>query len=91
MNDEQRDKTYREIADNFIDLANVKNDETEDLNLVSSAFLYGASRYSAFVVAAGSNELANYQSQRERAVEFFTSEFKRMLEENLEDYVRAFE
>ena len=90
MNEEDRNQLYRQIADSFIDIANRHTDDA-DRGIVSSAFLYGASRFSAFVVAANSKSLDRYEADRETAIEYFTSEFKRMLEENLDDYKSAFE
>lgn len=89
MNDEQRNRLYREMADGFIDVAN-RYCEQHDKVLVGSALLYGAARFSAFVAAAAAQDLAQYEADRGAAREYFLQEFRRMLEENLEDYQRVF-
>lgn len=90
MNDEQRNQLFRQLADSFIDVAN-NHCDTNDINIVGPAFLYGASRFTAFMVAAGAKELERYEADRDAAVDHFTSEFKRMLEENLDSYKSVFE
>ena len=89
MNDDERNQLFRQIADSFIDVAN-KHTEDTDSGIVNSAFLYGASRFSAFVVASNAKSLEGYEADRDTAIEYFTSEFKRMLEENLNNYKSVF-
>lgn len=89
MNDDERNQLFRQIADSFIDTAN-RHAEDTDSGIVSSALLYGTARFSAFVVASNAKDLDRYEADRDTAVEYFTSEFKRMLEENLDDYKSVF-
>lgn len=90
MNDEERNQLFKQLADSFIDLANHHCD-TNDNGIVGPAFMYGASRFTAFMVATHSKELERYEAERDEAVNYFTSEFKRMLEENLDSYKRVFQ
>ena len=53
--------------------------------------LYGASRFCAFVVAAKTGDRDNYNAERDAAIDYYTNEFKAMLEENLNDYSRVFD
>ena len=89
MNDDERNLLFRKIADSFIDVANKHCDNT-DSSIVGSALLYAAARFSAFVVASKSKELSRYESDRDAAIEYFSKEFRRMLEENLDDYKSVF-
>ena len=89
MNDDERNQLFRQIADSFIDTANRHADDA-DIGIVNSAFLYGVSRFSAFVVASNAKNLERYEADRDAAVGYFTSEFKRMLEENLDNYKSVF-
>ena len=92
MNDSetQRDQLFRKMADRFIDTANRQVEDTEPA-IVSSAFLFGASRFSAFVVAGKTGSLERFEDQREAAVEYYTTEFRKMLEENLDSYRAVFD
>lgn len=89
MNDDERNQLFRKFADSFIDVANQHCDDA-DSGIVGSAFLYGAARFSAFVVATKAKELDRYEADCDAALEYFTKEFRRMLEENLDDYKSAF-
>lgn len=83
-------KQFKEIADTYIDVGN-QHLEKYGSDLVGSSFVYGAARFSSFVVASGSSDLETYKANRESAIEHFTAQFKRMLEENLTNYESAFQ
>lgn len=89
MNDEERDRQFRRMADAFIDQANAFIDEAPKEE-VGMALLFAASRFNAFVVASHAPSIEKYDEDRERAVQFFSSEYVRMLEENLDDYKRIY-
>lgn len=85
MSDDEIDVEFRRVADAFIDQAN-KHAETVKREHVGMALLYAAARFNAFVVAAHAPHVEKFNSDRERAVQFFTAEYLRMLQENLDDY-----
>ena len=89
MTEEQRNQLYRQMADSFISVAN-QHAEQQNKVMVSSAFLYGSARFSAFVTAVQAQELETYEADREEAVEYFVNEFRRMLNENLDNYRDVF-
>lgn len=89
MSDTDTNKLFKEIADAYIDVGNQYMD-THDPDLVGSSFIYGAARFSSFIVASGSNDLEQYKANKENAIEHFTHQFKQMLEENLISYESAF-
>lgn len=90
MSDEDVDKQFRSMADAFIHLAN-KHSETAERENVSMALLYAAARFSSFVVASHASDLQKYEADREAAVGFFSGEYKRMLNENLDDYKKTYD
>lgn len=90
LSEEDRDLQFRKLADSFIDVANRHCNHLEP-PMINSAFLYGASRFCAFVVAGKTGDLKSYQAQRDAALDYYTNEFKTMLEQNLDDYCRVFE
>lgn len=90
MTEEATEREFRRVADAFIDLANEQIESAPKEN-VGMALLFAASRFNAFVVASHCKTLDRYESDRQKAIEFFSKEYLRMLDENLEDYRRAFE
>jgi hypothetical protein len=90
MTDEATEREFRRVADTFIDLANEHIGKAQKEN-VGMAMLFAASRFNAFVVASHSKTLDRYDADLEKAIDFFTKEYLRMLRENLDDYRRAFE
>ena len=88
--DKDVDKEFRAVVDSFIHLAN-KQSETASRENVNMALLYAAARFNSFVVASHAEDLKKYQSDRETAMEFFLSEYRRMLAENLDDYQKVYD
>lgn len=70
------------LVDKFIDLANQLAEGGQD-GEVSAAILFAAGRYNAF------NFLSNggTDSDQEKAVEFYVSEYRRAIEQNLQGVV----
>lgn len=90
MNEDERNQLFRNIADSLIDVANHHCDDTDNA-IVGSAFMYGAARFCAYVMASRTKELSRYETERGAAMEYFTGEFRRMLEENLDNYKSVFQ
>ncbi len=90
MNDENIDREFRRMADAFIDQANAFVDASAKEN-VGMALLYAAARFNAFVVASHAPSIHKFDQDRDKAIQFFSSEYVRMLEENLDDYKRIYE
>lgn len=83
------DRMIRQTADKFISLANEQS-ETLSPDMIGLGFMYGASRYSAFVVANQCGDLDTYTMNMDEALEFYSEQFKRMLKENLEQHKSQF-
>ncbi len=89
LSDEEVDVIYRQMIDSFIDRAN----ELADLNSpenVGMALLFAASRFNAFVVSQHAETIEEYEKDLEKAREFFLSQYRDMLSENLEDYKNTY-
>lgn len=84
-----QDAEFYTLADKFIDIANNECEE-KDPSFVGSSMLFATARFSAFVVASQAQDKDSYEAELERATEFFTAEFDRMLKQNMEDYKTAF-
>jgi len=90
MSDKDQDKLLRELADSFITLAN-DHAEIQDKNVVNTAFMYAASRFSAYVAASSSRNLEDFVNRQPQGIEFFSNEFTRMLEGNMKNYEKVFQ
>ena len=78
LTDEELDKQLRVIADGFIDLANDQAQRFHKEN-VSEGLMYASSRFSAFVVASHAADVLAYDEDRDRAIDYFVEQFRKML------------
>lgn len=81
---------FWERADQVIALANEQCMHSGG-NEVATSLLYAAARFNAFLVASKSNDVAKMQAEKEGAVAFFTEQYKRMLNDNFNDYINNFD
>jgi len=81
---------FRKMADRFIDTANRQLNDTE-APVVNSAFMYGASRFCAFVTVQKTGSLERFDEMHDEAVNYYAEEFKQMLIQNLGHYRNAME
>ena len=79
----RQDQEFFEMADAFIELANQYGDQGA-IGKVSAALLFAAARYNAFYVAAV--EDISLDDERDVAMEYFTRQYQKMLNDNFEDY-----
>lgn len=87
---EEIDREFRQVVDRFIHLAN-EQIETVQREHVSLALLYAAARFNSFIVSTHAPGKEKFRADRPAAFKFFTGEYHRMLEENLDDYERVYD
>ena len=80
---QQQDAAFFEMADAFINLAN-EFGEKGAVGKVSSALLFAAARYNAFYVATV--EGISLENEKDVAMQYFTDQYQKMLNDNFEDY-----
>jgi len=90
MGKNEVDDTFWDRADQFIHLANDFCEQTPR-GMVSSSLLYAAARFNSFVVASSTKSANELQHQREAALEYFVEQYRKLLEENLEDQIKNFD
>ena len=83
------DDGFYNRADEHIHLANTQL-LTVSVGKVSASMLYSVARFNAYVTAQGFTTVAEMRAAKQDTIEFFVGEYKKMLEENLDDYVRNF-
>lgn len=85
MSEEKSELSYWDSMDQFIQLAN-QQCELADADDVSEALLNASARFCAFLVAVNTEDKKAFQEEQEESARFLTMQFKRMLNEHLNDY-----
>lgn len=83
------DKGFYNRADAVIHLA---NDQLAEISRgkVSASCMYATARFNAWVTACGHGSAEDMAATKEETVEYFTKQYRAMLEENLDDYIENF-
>ena len=83
------DKEFFERADAYITLA---NDQASNVSRgkVSASMMFATARFNAWVSASGTDSAEELASVKDEALQYFLSEYRKMLEENLDEYIEHF-
>ena len=94
----QPDEQFFERADEFIALANQFADSSNQVSHlsapagnVSASFMYANARYSVWHAACSYNNVTDFKADRATILEYYTKQFKMMLEDHLDEYLENFE
>jgi len=82
MSDNQNNEDAWQVVESFINLAN-EHATNMSPGSVSSALLYAASRFNAFIVASNAEDFAE---EKEQSIQYFLSQYEKMLRDNMDDY-----
>ena len=87
--DELDDKFF-ERADEHIHLS---NDQLAEISRgkVSASMMYSVARFNAWVSACGFDSGKEMEDAKMETIEYFTGEYRKMLKENLDDYISNFD
>ncbi|MBC7755489.1 MAG: DUF3144 domain-containing protein [Bdellovibrio sp.] len=80
---------FWKVADSFIAHANAQNDT--DRGVVSAGFAYSSARFNAFVIASQCGNKEAFEAEKDAAIEYFVSQYKLALTENVADYSANFD
>ena len=83
MIEEKQEMSRAEMADKFIGLAN-EFTKTQSKERVSAAIMFAAARYNAFEASSKSKDL---KKDKNNALGWYSSEYKRMLDANFDDLI----
>lgn len=89
MSENILDEQFWNLADSFIRVANDHSRATGS-GKVSAAMSYAAARFNAFVLASSKASAAELQADEEKAIDYFTEQYRRMLKDNLADYAKNY-
>ncbi len=84
MSEQPKETTIFELADQFIALANELAGQEQDVGKVGTALRFAAARFNAFEAALKTADLA---SEKQAALDWFSNEYKEMLNDNLDDHI----
>ncbi len=83
------DDAFWRVADSFIGHANNQNDT--ERGVVSAGFAYASARFNAFVIASQCGTKEAFETEKDAAIEYFVSQYKLALTENVADYSANFD
>jgi hypothetical protein len=86
-----------EVDDNFYVRADahilLSNEQLADISRgkVSASMMYSVARFNAWVSATGFTKQEEMAAAKTETIEYFVNEYRKMLDENLSDYITNFE
>lgn len=86
----QVDKKFYERADAHIALANSHINAEIHPGVSSNSLMFAASRFNAWVAASGFKSGEDMQKDKQEVLDFFVDQYKRMLEENFDNYAENY-
>ena len=84
------DDEFFDRADRHIHLSNEHLKATPP-GKVSASMMYATARFNAWVSACGFRSGEEMRGARAETVDYFVTQFRKMLEENLDDYIENFQ
>ena len=90
MSKEEVSPEFWKRADEIIAVANDQC-KSEATGKVGSSLLYAAARFSAFDVASSSSNIEEMKTDKDEAISFYLEQFKKMLIENMDEYIENYE
>ena len=84
------DEFFYQRADAHIHLS---NDQLKEVTRgkASASMLYATARFNAWVSACGFNTANDMAEARQETIDYFVEQYRKMLEDNLDDYIGNFE
>ena len=84
------DENFFKRADAHIDLAN-RHLKDASRGKASASLMYATARFNAWLTACEAASGDDLRSGKAESVEYFVSQYRAMLEENLESYIENFD
>lgn len=84
------DEYFFDRADKHIDLSNAQlGDATA--GKVSASMMYAAARFNVWLSASELGSKAELKKEKQRTIKYFMTQYRKMLEDNMEDYIENFD
>jgi len=78
-------------ADEHILLSNKQIESGADSQIVNASFMYSTTRFNAWLSASGFTNSEEMKHKREESINFFVEQYRKMLVENIDDYIEHFD
>lgn len=85
------DDNFYERADEHIRLSNSQISKEATIGKVSASNMYATARFNAWVSVCGWKNGDEMKYSKEETLEYFVAEYRKILSENLDDYIKNFE
>ena len=86
-----------DVDDKFYDRAdahiNLSNEQLKEIGLVkvNDSMMYALVRFNSWVSASGFDSAKEMSTARDEIIDYFSIQYRRMLEENLDNYIANFD
>ncbi len=85
------DDEFYNRADAHINLSNDQVSKDIGRGKVSASFMFGVARFNAYISALSCDSKDEMISDKNEAIEYFVSQYRKMMEDNYDDYIEKFE
>ncbi|WFP52288.1 DUF3144 domain-containing protein [Methylomonas sp. EFPC3] len=85
------DDKFFDRADAHIHLSNDQITKEATKGKVSASMMYATARFNSWVSATGWSDAQEMAAAKAETIEYFANEYRKMLEENLDDYIKNFQ
>ena len=85
------DTEFYKRADEHIQLSNKQISKDIPLGKVSASMMYSTARFNSWMSAYRFNTGDEMREQKKETIEYFVEEYRKMLIENLDDYIEKFD
>lgn len=85
------DANFYKRADAIIALANSHINEQTPPADATNSLMFASSRFNAWIAAMGFKNAEEMKTEKEEIINFFTTQYRYMLEENFNNYVENFD
>lgn len=90
MSNNTPDPAFLNRVNALIKLSNDQCDAAEP-GAVGASTMFASARFNAFLVARSTGNAEAMKAEREKALEYFTDQYRRMMAENLDDFIANIE
>ncbi len=85
------DENFYDRAEAHIQLSNNQLEETANGERVSASNMFAAARFNAWISAYGRISGDQLAVDKEEIVDYFLTQYRKMLEDNIDDYIQNFD
>ena len=85
------DNEFYQRADEHIKLSNNQIKKNIPLGEIGASMMYSTARFNAWMNAYSCDNVVEMKIKRQETIDYFMEEYRKMLNENLEEYIENFD